>query len=124
WYATGPGAGIHLRDGRLVIPCDHRDDGWFSHVIYSDDSGATWQLGGVAGPGSNECEVVELEARTLLLNMRNYLPEKSARTVSRSPDRGATGTAPEKDAVLIEPPCQASIRRYWWAKDGKSRILF
>ena len=28
WYATGPGNGIQLRSGRLVIPCDHnrRDD--------------------------------------------------------------------------------------------------
>ncbi|HBY60362.1 MAG TPA: exo-alpha-sialidase, partial [Solibacterales bacterium] len=23
WYATGPGVGIQLRTGRLVIPCDH-----------------------------------------------------------------------------------------------------
>ncbi|MGV3532470.1 MAG: sialidase family protein [Chthoniobacteraceae bacterium] len=124
WYATGPGAGIQLRDGRLIIPCDHRTDGWFSHVIYSDDHGATWHLGGVAGPGSNECEAVELEDRTLLLNMRNYAPEKSARTVSRSTDRGMTWSAPVKDPVLIEPTCQASIRRYSWAADGRSRILF
>lgn len=125
WYATGPGAGIQLRDGRMIIPCDHRnDDGDFSHVIYSDDHGATWNLGGVAGPGSNECEVVELEDSTLLLNMRNYRPQKSARTVSKSTDRGMTWSEPMKDPVLVEPTCQGSIRRYSWAADGKSRILF
>src|SRR3979490_1453926 len=37
WYATGPGNGIQLRSGRLVIPCDHNasDGSRFSHVIYS-----------------------------------------------------------------------------------------
>src|SRR5262249_37080255 len=50
WYATGPGCGIQLRSGRLVIPCDHttRDSRLMrSHVIYSDDRGVTWKLGGV-----------------------------------------------------------------------------
>ena len=53
WYATGPGAGIQIERGehagRLVAPCDHieaetRD--YYSHIIYSDDSGQTWKLGG------------------------------------------------------------------------------
>ena len=47
WYATGPGVGIQLQRGehrgRLVIPCDHREDETYgngSHTIYSDDHGA------------------------------------------------------------------------------------
>ncbi|MEA1951012.1 MAG: sialidase family protein, partial [Planctomycetota bacterium] len=39
WYATGPGTGIQLRDGRLVVPCDHIVAGTKahnSHIIYSD----------------------------------------------------------------------------------------
>ena len=124
WYATGPGAGIQLHVGRLIIPCDHRAGAEFSHVIYSDDHGETWQLGGVAGPGSNECEAVELQDDTVLLNMRNYLPQRSNRTVSLSTDRGLTWTAPKKDPVLVEPTCQASIHRYSWADTGRSRILF
>ena len=126
WYATGPGAGIRMRDGRLVIPCDHQaDDGDFSHVIVSDDHGATWQLGGRVGPGDNECEVVELRDGALLLNMRNYHPQRSHRAISYSRDRGATWSAPRPDATLIEPTCQASIRRLSWAERGeKSGILF
>lgn len=70
WYATGPGAGIRLMagpyTGRLVIPCDHvevESKKMRSHVIYSDDHGATWQLGGTAPrPDVNECEVAELPA--------------------------------------------------------------
>jgi sialidase-1 len=112
WFATGPGAGIQLRDGRLVVPCDHRDGGVdFSHVIFSDDHGATWQRGGRAGPGCNECEVVELRDDTLLLNMRNYHPQRSHRAISTSHDRGANWSAPRPDTALIEPTCQASIRR-------------
>ena len=88
WYATGPGAGIQLRSGRLVIPCDHFSDDHFSHVIFSDDHGASWQIGGVAGPGGNECEVVELSDGRLLLNMRNYRPQKSSRAIATSKDQG------------------------------------
>ena len=38
WYATGPGAGIQLATGRLVIPCDHIEAGtkkYYSHVSVS-----------------------------------------------------------------------------------------
>lgn len=125
WYATGPGAGIQLRRGRLIVPCDHRDKGDWSHVIYSDDHGATWQLGGVAGPGANECEVVELQDGALLLNMRNYRPQRSSRAIATSTDGGENWTPVRLDPALIEPTCQASIRRFSWAEaSGKSRILF
>jgi len=26
WYATGPGVGIQLKSGRLLVPCDHREN--------------------------------------------------------------------------------------------------
>ncbi len=64
WYATGPGVGIQLKSGRMVIPCDHSDHSdpkahpYRSHVIYSDDHGATWKLGGVIADKVNECQVV------------------------------------------------------------------
>jgi sialidase-1 len=126
WYATGPGAGIQMRDGRFVIPCDHREnDRDFSHVIVSDDHGATWQLGGRVGPGCNECEAVELRDGALLLNMRNYNPQRSHRAVSLSRDRGVTWSAPRPDLTLVEPTCQASIRRITWGgADEKSSIVF
>jgi sialidase-1 len=128
WYATGPGAGIQLRSGRLVIPCDHVKAGsneMYSHVIYSDDGGATWWLGGETGPGVNECEVVERTDGSLLVNMRNYNRRQRCRSVATSGDGGLTWSAPAFDATLIEPICQASIRRFSRAEgDGKSRILF
>lgn len=112
WYATGPCNGIQLRSGRLLIPCDHvrSDKSMWSHVIYSDDRGRTWKLGGSVGPQCNESTVAELRDGTLLLNMRSYAG-KNRRAVSRSRDAGLTWTPPELDDTLVEPVCQASMIR-------------
>ncbi|MEI6076328.1 MAG: sialidase family protein [Verrucomicrobiota bacterium] len=133
WYATGPGAGIQLErgnhTGRLVIPCDHIEAGtrkYFSHVIYSDDHGQTWQLGGSSPLDQvNECEVVELSDGKLLLNMRNYDSGSRTRQVCWSDDGGAHWPAQRHDPALIEPICQASIRRLRWpTADQAGAILF
>src|ERR1051325_8509524 len=75
WYATGPGVGIQIQHGphkgRMIIPCDHSypspsaSPGSLStergaHVIYSDDHGQTWRLGGTVRPKMNECQIAEL----------------------------------------------------------------
>jgi len=111
WYATGPGNGIQLRSGRLVIPCDHNlagDDSRHSHIIYSDDGGATWHIGGIAEAQTNESAVVELKDGSLLLNMRSY-HGKNRRAVQRSIDWGASWAPLRLDDALIEPVCQASM---------------
>jgi sialidase-1 len=112
WYATGPGAGIQTRAGRLVVPCDHKraDNTGYSHVLYSDDHGKTWRVGGVLGPGVNECKVAELSDGSLILNMRNYPKgEERHRAVATSKDGGLTWSAVSHDAALVEPICQASL---------------
>lgn len=133
WYATGPGVGIQLRHrkykGRLIIPCDHIEAGtkkFYSHVIYSDDHGRTWKLGGSAPTDMvNECQVVELADGQLMLNMRNYDGSKKSRAVSTSADGGITWSAISWDPVLIEPHCQASFLRYTLAGlQDKNRLLF
>lgn len=116
WYATGPGAGIQLeKTGRLVVACDHieaKTKRYFSHVIYSDDHGASWKLGGTTPRDQvNECEVVERSDGSLLLNMRSYDPSSRARQVAISKDGGLTWSEQRPDFSLIEPICQASIRR-------------
>lgn len=118
WYATGPGAGIQLERGphagRLMIPCDHieRDTKHhYSHVIYSDDQGATWKLGGRTPEHQvNECIMVELEDGRLMLNMRNYDRSKKYRQLAYSADGGMTWTDQGFDEELPEPRCQASLR--------------
>jgi len=128
WYATGPGAGIQLANGRLLVPCDHIEAEsklYFSHVIYSDDRGATWKLGGSAGPGTNECEALQRSDGTLLLNMRNYTRQHACRATATSSDAGATWSAVSWNEALPEPICQASIRRLSLARSGgKDRVLF
>lgn len=134
WYATGPGIGIQIQHGphagRLVIPCDHSYEAGDkkaehgAHAIYSDDHGATWQLGGVIRPGMNECQVVELfDGRgTLLMDMRSYLG-RAVRAQSRSSDGGATWTATQDAPALVEPICQASIVRWETAGAGQPGLL-
>jgi sialidase-1 len=141
WYATGPGAGIQIkngpRKGRLVIPCDFSYEDangkvangpyeYGSHIIYSDDHGRTWQIGGTITPKMNECQVVELADGngTLLMNMRSYKGE-GQRAQSVSYDGGISWTAPKSVPDLVDPVCQASFIRYSWNdKNQKSTILF
>jgi sialidase-1 len=132
WYATGPGVGIQIKHGphagRLVIPCDHNYDDADekkhlsgSHAIYSDDHGATWQLGAPIKPRMNECQVAELfDGRgTLLMNMRSNRG-LNQRGVATSRDGGATWSAIGDAAQLLEPVCQASLVRH----DATKQLLF
>ena len=116
WYATGPCHGIQLDTGRLVVPCDHivglhldrSRDPYHSHVIYSDDRGATWQLGGNVEAGTNECAVAQLYDGSLYINCRNHVGG-TRRAVARSHDQGQTFAQFEWDQTLIEPVCQGSL---------------
>lgn len=147
-YWTGPGNGIQLRSGRLVIPSYHvrrlppearsaldgPDDNskigniverllapyFFSHMLYSDDGGRSWKLGGNAQPKTGECAAAELADGSLLLNMRNYYG-RGLKATARSRDGGLTWTGAGFDEALTEPVCQASLIRY--GKKG-DRLLF
>lgn len=113
WYATGPGNGIQLANGRLIVPCDHKTappGGYFSHAIFSDDHGRSWQLGGIVPcDRANECAVAELPDGLLLMNMRNADPEKRHRLVATSDDGGLSWSEARPDLALPEPICQASL---------------
>jgi sialidase-1 len=129
WYATGPGVGIQTTTGRLVIPGNHavRDTGVHqSHVVFSDDGGRSWQMGGSADPGTNESQVVELTDGRLMLNMRNHRPRaENFRMVATSVDGGGSWSQAKPDPSLIEPPAQASlIRSTTLDTNGRSRLLF
>lgn len=139
WYATGPGTGIQLKNGphagRIVIPCNHSVPkvGGFAHVIYSDDRGESWHLGGDSPEGFNETQVVESADGAIMLNMRNNKPRPADRlnmafrrrgvTISR--DGGKTFAETRRDQTLVEPICQGSIFRYDWPTgEQPGRILF
>src|SRR5207248_437088 len=95
-YATGPGVGIQLKTGRLIVPCDHQVAGTKvrqAHVIVSDDGGKTWKRGGVVGPQCNESQAVELTDGRLMLNIRSYRGSHR-RLVALSGDGGETFSDP------------------------------
>ncbi|MEA1949865.1 MAG: sialidase family protein, partial [Planctomycetota bacterium] len=129
----GPGVGIQMRSGRIIIPCFQsqldgpgRGTSW-NFSIYSDDQGKTWRLSdNEAGPGVNETQVVELADGKLLLNMRSVNPKKGCRLGATSKDGGKTWSRPFDIPDLPDPCCQASMLRYSWADNsgGKSRILY
>lgn len=130
WYATGPGIGIQLeqgpKKGRLVIPCDHIEldtKRYFSHLLVSDDHGATWRIGGVSTRDQlNECQVAELGPGRLVMNMRNYDRAQKTRAVTESTDSGETFGPVRWEAALPDPICQAGLL----AVDGTGgkRVLY
>lgn len=129
WYATGPGVGIQLRSGRLLIPANHAvaaTQAHRSHVLYSDDHGATWRIGGISVDGTNESQAVELADGRVMLNMRNHPPKApNRRLVAVSTDGGLSLAPPKGDEALPEPPAQASVLRYSTsASGGRNRLLF
>lgn len=123
--APGPGVGIQLRSGRLIIPCTHfNGDVGTDHIIYSDDHGESWHLGGTIEGKMDEDQIVELTDGSLMINMRNY-EDKGHRGISLSKDGGLTWSKVESDPTLIEPACEASLIRYTTSPpSNKNRLLF
>lgn len=123
WQAVafGPGHGIELAGGRLVVPvwlADYRRaDGTgrsLSHgsgTMVSDDGGATWQAGGVAIRRGGESAVAELSDGRVMLTARNSDP-RNRRLASLSDD-GATGwSEPRLIDDLPEWGCMAGFVRH------------
>ena len=131
WYATGPTHGVQLDSGRLVIPCDHKvgvdfqsSDPSRSHVIVSDDHGASWRIGGVVDEGTNESTIVETAGGVLYINCRSYKRGHS-RGIAWSQDSGESFGELSWDDRLVEPPCQGSLVRYTRAQTyDRNRVLF
>jgi BNR/Asp-box repeat. len=134
WYAAGPCHAIQLRDGRIVVPCNHgvfidgKPAGTHSHVICSDDGGENWHIGGCPQIG-NESTVVELDNGDIILNMRSWWSDDRkesgyARIAAVSHDRGESFDAPFFVKGLVEPICNASIVDYSPGGRRTGRILF
>ena len=132
WYATGPVHGIQIQNGshkgRMIIPCDHiesKSKKYYSHIIFSDDGGNSWEIGGITPQDYvNECTVAEINKGKLLLNMRNYDRSQENRKISVSDDGGITWGNIYSDETLIEPICQASLLRYSFSGKYKKHLMF
>ncbi|MBO4585468.1 MAG: exo-alpha-sialidase [Bacteroidales bacterium] len=111
WHFTfqGPGRGITMADGTLVVPFQHQeaDRTPAAGVMYSRDRGATWTVHEYAKINTTESQVVEVEPGVLMLNMRDN--RKTGRAVHITKDMGRTWEAHSSDGKLVEPVCMASI---------------
>lgn len=116
WYATGPCHAVQLSSGRILVPCNHAayqaergtSGPYTSHVIYSDDHGETWQIGGLVGSRTNECALAELKDGSVYINMRSY-HGRHRRAAAWSYDGGRTWSEITLDEALVEPVCQGSV---------------
>lgn len=85
FHMPGPGHGLQLRDGRLLMPFWNRtaiatetgpvpreQRAYGLRILFSDDRGANWQTGPAFGEevGPTESRLVELEDGSLYLNAR------------------------------------------------------
>jgi sialidase-1 len=135
--ATGPGHGIQLSSGRLVVPSwvalGTEGNGHFPSAdttIYSNDHGKTWHVKGLAIPDSpafpsaNETVAVELADGSVMLNARS--PVKDNRRVITVSKDGENGWSPPHfQADLPDPICMAGLVRFSTKKNGgKNRLLF
>ncbi len=142
-YYFGPNHAIQLQRGehagRIVLPNNHglagqplEPDGREVSLIYSDDGGVTWNVGGTlvnptAGIGPNESCVTELVDGTLYVNARNQGTYSRHRLIGYSEDAGLsfTGLA-EFEYDLVDPQVQGSVVRYSAVDmgDAYNRLLF
>lgn len=118
--ATGPGHGIQMKSGRLLVPIwlaygktgDHAPSA--AATIYSDDHGETWKAGDLAVPNEgdfknpNETMLATLADDSVMLVTRSVSkPNRKIITISSN---GATGwSKPVFHSELWEPICMASI---------------
>ncbi|CAM5074918.1 unnamed protein product [Eretmochelys imbricata] len=125
-FAVGPGHGVQLRSGRLVIPayvyhitarcCRLPLPCWTqpqSLVFYSDDGGQFWHKGElIKGMKTLECQVAEVAGQAcdpvLYCNART---PRRCRAAALSTDQGLTFESPSSCKKLCEPPhgCQGSV---------------
>jgi len=127
-YAPSPQQGITLADGTLAMPTQGRDaeDRTFSNLLISRDHGENWTVMPIASRGNNECQVVQREDGSLMMNMRTGRPTKF-RTVTVSEDGGQSWRPHSTNRnTLIEPNCNGSLYRfdYTWKGDKRSVLLF
>ncbi|MGS0692747.1 ImpA family metalloprotease [Shewanella sp. 30m-9] len=147
WHSinSGPGIGIQLKwqadpalNGRLIFPNIVRapleptepnaNIRYYTGSVYSDDNGATWQLGELAPiSGPTESEIVELEDGQLMISARNDGNEVSgARIWLRSSDGGISWSRDNSVTGINITKVDTSLVRYRAVKDGdmQNQLIF
>ena len=119
WRMTfqGPGRGITMKDGTLVIPIQHQEGnernmhGLYplnSGIAYSTDHGLTWHAHTFAHAITSEATVAEIEPGKLMLSMRDET-DSHYRRVYTTTDLGRSWTAHSTNGKILDPTCEASL---------------
>jgi len=128
--AAGPGNGIVMEDGTMVVPfCDYRHSGNYdpnggtdwairAGLIYSTDNGVTWQKSNTLEHISDESAVVEYEPGKLIMYSRGT---KNKLLVNVTDDLGATWVNHATNEQLTGGNCQVSVWKY--IHKGVTRFL-
>ncbi|MEY2986526.1 MAG: hypothetical protein RJB13_47, partial [Pseudomonadota bacterium] len=118
WTGLGPVHGIVKQfepyKGRIIIAARHlaENSKTYSHVIFSDDNGESWSIGGSLNLKSTESTVVELPNGHIMMNSRSG-DSVNARTAGISKDGGKTFDPAYIDTQLTEPSgVQGSLLRF------------
>jgi len=117
--ATGPGHGIQLENGRLIVPVWLANNPQRHHwpsvtaVLYSDDGGEHWSGGEVIFasdllPNPNETAAAQLADGRVLFNLR-HTGQTRRRAVSLSADGIRNWSKPEFDDGLADPICFGTV---------------
>jgi sialidase-1 len=107
----GPGAGIQLESGRLLL-ISHFGAYVDDYVTYSDDQGETWSTVAQKFPKMDEATMADLGGGEVLLNFRHLAEGSRGRGVARSSDGGLTWTDISYDSALKGPVCQGSLAAF------------
>ena len=107
----GPGRGITMSDGTLVVPVQVWKSGSDAStaIIFSKDGGDSWEISSIAASNVCEDQVAEVSPGVLMLNMRNYNTSDRGRKVYVTEDLGRSWKVHPSNGLLPEPQCQASL---------------
>lgn len=124
----GPGTGITMADGTLVVPLQFYDASRIpsATIIYSRDRGQSWQRGhGNIKQYVNEAQVVEIDPGVIMINARDR-SISGRRAVYVTRDMGESWEKHPSDSTLLECFCQASLMKVEAADNvlGRDILLF
>lgn len=111
WYGTGPGVGIQLASGRLLIPSYHAEPTtkiYRSHALFSDNAGRSWRIGSSLGDHTSESAALQRADGSIYYSARTVIG-KTERSVGHSADEGQSFEDVGFDASLYDAHCQASL---------------
>jgi len=117
WHAMGPCHAVKLPSGRIVIPCNHavldeakgQSGPYRSHTLFSDDHGATWQIGEGIHENTNECSLALRKDGKLLMNMRTFGELVGCRALAVSENDGVSFSHFRLEKNLPDPCCQGAM---------------